>query len=134
MSLSSELVILYGYKLEGTPITEYVDKLYENDDIQLQCDMLDAIHNPDENGFIVCEDTMCGDYEYVGIRLYSESSDYDESNCVGYDMNKLKQLMDDELLDKCIQERLPWIVGNEYDVCGLMNGELPKLWIFRKVY
>ena len=107
MSLSSKLVILYGYKLEGTPITEYVDNLYENDDIQVQCDMLDAIHNPDENGFIVCEDTMCGDYEYVGIRLYSKSSDYGENNCVGYDMNTLKQLMDDELLDKCIQERLP---------------------------
>lgn len=134
MSLSAELVILYGYKLENTPVTDYIDKLYEDDDVEVQCEMSDVIHNPDENNFIVCEDTMCGDYEYVGIRLYSSSSDYGVSHSVGYDMNKLKQLMDDELLDKCIQERLPWMVGKEYDVCGLMNGELPKLWIFKKVW
>lgn len=75
-----------------------------------------------------------GKYEYVGIQLYSESSGYGEINCVGYDLNQLKQLMDDELLDKCIQKNLPWIVGKEYDVCGLMNWQLPKLWIFRKVW
>ena len=128
MSLDATLNIIYGYRLKGTPIN---DKINEFDNCD---DLYDKLSNPDKDNFVVCEDSMSGRYEYVGIELHSESSDYGEDNHIGFDLNQLKQLMDDELLDKCIQKNLPWLVGKEYDVCGLMNGQLPKLWIFKKVW
>lgn len=134
MSLDASLIILYGYKLENTPITDHIESMKSDNDNYDICSALDDIYNPDENNFMVCEDTMCGDYEYVGINLYYKSSGYGESNQIGFEANELKKLMDDELLDKCIHERLPWLIGKEYDECGLMNGKLPKLWIIRKVW
>lgn len=127
MGLSSTLNVIYGYQLNGTPINNKINE-FDN------CDELyDKLNNPDEENFVVYEDSISGTYEYVGIQLYSESSDYGEDNHIGFDFNQLKQLMNDELLDKCIQKNLPWLVGKEYDVCGLMNGQLPKLWIFKNV-
>ena len=88
MSLNRELKIIYGYRFDGIPITTYIDKLYECDDIKTQCEMLDSISTPDENNFVVCTDGMLCKYEYAGLLCYS--SNCEENFSISYDSEEIK--------------------------------------------
>lgn len=132
MSLNRELKILYGYRLNGMPITTYIDKLYECDDVKTQCEMLDSIITPDENNFVVCTDGMLCKYEYAGLLCYS--SNCEENFSISYDLDEIKKLINKKLLDKCIKERLPWILNKENECSNLILGESPKIWIFETIW
>lgn len=135
MGLDARLNVIYGYRIKGLKIYESIIENYKNKVItdseydQIYDNLLNGT-----NGLFYIEDQMQGNYEYIGLNLYSESSDYGEDNHVGFSLNNLKELCNDEKLDKLIQEQLPWIVDNLYDVCGLMEGELPKLWVVKNVW
>ena len=90
MGLNRELNIVYGYRFDGIPITTYIDKLYERDDVKTQCEMLDSISTPDENNFVVCTDGMLCKYEYVGLLCYSHNCE--ENSSISYDSDEIKKL------------------------------------------
>lgn len=136
MGLDASLHIIYGYKLEDTPIEDKMNELNEAGKLSDKAhdELYENLTNTTEDGFTMIADYMCGNFEYIGIQLFYKYDDYGADLHKELDLNQLKEQCDDEKLDELIQKHLPFIVGDMYDVAGLMNGELPKLYLVKRVW
>lgn len=113
-----------------------MNELYENGKLsdKEHDDLYDNLSNTTEDGLTMIVDYMCGDYEYLGLQLFYKYDDYGNSIHKEIDLNKIKEQCDDEKLDSLIQKHLPFIVGDMYDVAGLMNRQLPQLYFVKRVW
>lgn len=136
MGLDESLHIIYGYKLENTPIEDKMNELTELGKLSDEAndELYDNLTNTTEDGLTMIADYMRGKFEYIGIQLFYKYDDYGSELHKELDLNQLKEQCDDEKLDELIQKHLPFIVGDMYDVAGLMNGELPKLYFVKRVW
>lgn len=136
MGLDASLHIIYGYKLEDTPIEDKMEELNESGKLsdEEHDKLYEDLTNTTEDGLTIICDYMCGNYEYIGLQLYYKYDDCGANAHYELTLNKLKELCDDEKLDELIQKHLPFIVGDIYDVAGLMNGELPKIYFVKRVW
>lgn len=135
MSLDTSLHIIYGYRSEGNKIQKELDKAYNKG--QISDEEYDEIfetltNNTDGEGLYWCEDGMCGNYDYIGLSLFYKYDDYGEDWFTELDLNQLKEDCNDELLDKLIQEQT-WL-KDIYDIAGLLDGKLPKLYFVKHVW
>lgn len=136
MGLDASLHVIYGYRLEDTPIEDKMNKLNETGKLSDEAhdELYENLTNTTEYGLTMIVDYMCGDYEYLGLQLFYKYDDYGNPIHKEIDLNKLKEQCDDEKLDSLIQKHLPFIVGDMYDIAGLMNGQLPQLYFIKRVW
>lgn len=127
MSLEHNLYILYGYRINGTKIQDRFNKAVELNQIDNE-DYLYDLSNGETDELIYIYDSMGGEYEYVGIKIDSKYLDYGGEYYFGINPGKIAQYYNDEKLDLEIQSKLNFI-GDLYDPIGLMDNELPKLWV-----
>jgi len=132
MSLDKSLHMLYGYRFNGNGFDDILKKYTDDNDCINGKDiyeLLDDFYNKDGE-LIVVQDLMCGEVEFVGIPIISEDIYNDvEFEFDGHDIRSWLETYSDRL-DEAIQKYFPYLLNNEYDPIGLMNGQLPKLYVF----
>lgn len=136
MGLDTSLHLIYGYKLKDTPIEDKMQKLCKDGKMtdEEYDNLYEELIDTTEDGLTMVVDYMCGDFEYIGLELFHKYDSYGEDIHEELDLNDIKDKCNDEKLDELIQKHLPFLVGDMYDICGLMNGKLPSLYFVKRVW
>ena len=121
MSVWITSYLLYGYKFIKKKEIKIIDEHYEE---LIEEKPYSDMFNNDDSDQILVEDTMCGNYVYIGLKLASVDEDEDDA-CVNISENDIQNLKN--RLEKCMKSWPNYLID-------MVKNYEPSLYMFMHAY